>query len=82
MSHLRIALEIIGALNLLRSELEQSANRSTNIFLTARGESRIASDWARIVGLNPSTLISRVRNGMPVDVALAKPAKKKSAVTA
>jgi len=41
--------------------------------LTLNGDTRTVSEWARHVGISPSSLSSRLERGWPLDVALSKP---------
>lgn len=60
---------------------EQSANRRpvmrSSRLLTYRGKTQTLTQWAREVGLNPSTLGGRLKWGWPVDRALTKPARER-----
>jgi hypothetical protein len=52
---------------------EQGANRSTNTFLTYKGERKIVSEWAREYELPPNILWNRVfRLGWDIETALTK----------
>lgn len=42
---------------------EQCRNRSNNRILTIDGKSHCVSEWAEIVGMNPSTIVTRLRRG-------------------
>lgn len=50
---------------------EQNANRSICIQITRNGVTKTATDWARALGLKPSTVIERLRRGWSHDRALA-----------
>lgn len=51
---------------------EQSNNRSTNIWVTWRGERRTIAQWARLRGLKIATLWHRIRAAKwPLDRAMA-----------
>lgn len=52
---------------------EQNANRSNCIRITRDGVTKIATDWARELGLRPSTVIERLRRGWDHDRALSAP---------
>lgn len=51
----------------------QANNRRDNVKLTFRGETHGLGQWAKIVGLNPTTLGHRIRSGWPVEMALTEP---------
>ena len=48
----------------------QENNRSNNVCLEYKGEKRTISEWARIYGLNPWTLNTRIRSGWDIEKAL------------
>ena len=48
---------------------EQNKNQRTNVSLTHKGKTQIMSDWAREVGLSPSTVHYRLKR-LPVDLAI------------
>lgn len=50
---------------------EQNANRSSCILITRDGVTKTATAWARDIGLNPSTVIERIRRGYSHEKALA-----------
>lgn len=49
---------------------QQSANSTRPVVITLNGESRNLSEWARYLGISPSTLIGRFAAGWPVELAL------------
>lgn len=51
---------------------QQNANRSSCILITRDGIARTATEWARELGLNPSTVIERLRRGFSHDDALSQ----------
>lgn len=57
---------------------EQDRNKRTNRLLTFNGETRCLTEWAEIVGMDPSTLSSRIRGGMDVESALTTPVRRRS----
>ena len=57
---------------------EQGRNRSTNINLRFRGKTQSATDWAIELGLNPITVIGRLRRGWTVKRTLTTPPQKRS----
>ena len=57
------------------SRRAQANNRGTNRRVTINGETHTIAQWARIKGVNDTTIIERIRRGMdPVD-AIQKPAR-------
>ena len=55
---------------------EQQRNKSSNVFLTINGETHTISEWARITGMNASTISFRVRNGWDAENAVFSPANQ------
>jgi hypothetical protein len=55
---------------------DQSFNRSSNVTITARGETRPVFEWARVSGLNPNALIVRLKNGWNPEDAIFQPSNK------
>lgn len=55
----------------------QNANRSNCIQITRDGITKTATDWARALGLKPSTVIERLRRGWSPDRALATADQRK-----
>jgi hypothetical protein len=53
--------------------VQQANNRSSSVVLRWRGEEKTMAEWARIVGMNQSTIGMRLRRGWSVDDALEKP---------
>jgi hypothetical protein len=51
---------------------EQNRNMSVNHMLTLGGETRCITDWAKAVGVTPQAIRWRLRNGWPLDRALAR----------
>lgn len=51
---------------------EQARNSRSNRKITIGGVTMTASEWARRVGLKPSTVLARLRKGRGADEALAK----------
>ena len=48
----------------------QARNKKSNVVLTYKNESFCCSEWAEILGINYSTLLSRKRRGFPVEEIL------------
>lgn len=55
---------------------EQSRNTRRNLNITIKGETRIAAEWAKILGINAATLAARYHKGERGDV-LIRPSSKK-----
>lgn len=51
---------------------QQCRNRSNNVVLTWNGESHCVSEWAEILGINKTTIFTRLRRGWSVDDALGR----------
>ncbi len=51
----------------------QGRNKSSNVRLTAFGETLTAKEWAERKGLKYLTLLFRLRRGMPTEEALSMP---------
>lgn len=58
------------------TEVTQARNRSNTIYIVLDGVSRPLRVWAELLGINPSTLASRIQHGMPPSEAL-RPGKMK-----
>jgi len=56
---------------------EQYRNMRKSVHVTYDGRTMIASDWAREVGLPPTTLTGRLREGWSVERALTTPNQTK-----
>lgn len=52
---------------------QQARNRRNNLLITYRGETLILGDWAKRLGINRQTLISRIKRGLSVEEAFTKP---------
>lgn len=57
---------------------QQSANRRNTLFLTANGETAALSEWARRLGVEPSTLRNRKKAGWSDEKAALTPARKRT----
>jgi hypothetical protein len=55
--------------------LQQSNNRSSNKWITLKGETRTQAEWCRIYKINPPTVCVRVKRGWPIERALTEPVK-------
>jgi hypothetical protein len=53
---------------------EQTRNRRNNHVIEWRGRRMVVTDWAELLGLNPNTVVHRLRRGWPVERALTKDA--------
>lgn len=54
---------------------EQSNNTRRNVFLSHNGETHSVSEWARIVGINRTTIQLRLKKGWSVEKALTAPVR-------
>jgi len=52
---------------------EQHRNKRTNVKITLDGETKIAADWARELGVGPGTIHNRIAAGMSSEEAITKP---------
>lgn len=55
---------------------EQNRNTSQNVYLTLNGQTRIMTDWAKMMGMHPTTLAGRLRSGWSVERAILQPVNK------
>lgn len=46
---------------------QQARNRTSSVFITHNGKTRIASEWAVIYGLSLTTILRRHKRGIPID---------------
>lgn len=53
----------------VRNETQQM-NRRNNLRITIKGETKIASEWARVAGINKETFLRRVHAGWPSEQLL------------
>lgn len=53
------------------SSAEQANNRSSNNLITFRGETHNVTEWARILGINPKTIFTRLYSGWSIERALS-----------
>lgn len=54
------------------SKAEQSRNRRNVICVSHNGEAKCLAEWSREVGINRSTIKSRLKTGMTIDEAFEK----------
>jgi hypothetical protein len=54
---------------------ENCNNKRNNVLLEYKGETKTATQWARNVGLKPSVVLERIRNGWDVVASLETPPK-------
>lgn len=52
------------------SKKDQANNRRNNVFISYNGETHTVSEWSRITKLNKSTILYRLKKGLPVDKVL------------
>lgn len=55
--------------------VDQCANRRSNVVICYNNETRILSEWAKITGLNPSTIKMRLKLGWSPEKALTQPTR-------
>ena len=53
----------------------QNRNRRSNIILTYKGKTKVATDWALEYGIKIPTFFSRLQRGWPIDKILETPIK-------
>ena len=56
---------------------DQAKNRTSNVFLTARGETFHLMEWVRITGIGKATIAARLRRGWTEEKALFTPVDKR-----
>lgn len=56
--------------------IEQARNKRTNCRIEYKGESRVLTEWAEILGVDIKFLSARLINGMSVDQAFETPIRK------
>jgi hypothetical protein len=52
------------------TQAAQARNRDDNVMLTHNGRTMCVKDWARELGINPSTIRSRVQLDLPIEEIL------------
>ncbi len=55
------------------SALAQDNNRRNNHTMTYNGETHTISEWGRITGISPKTILYRINAGWPIDSITTKP---------
>lgn len=60
---------------------EQNNNKRNNVLIDYDDKKLTASQWSKIVGINPETISSRLRYGWSVEKALETPVKMTAYVT-
>lgn len=58
---------------------EQASNKRNSVKITAHGVTLTQSEWARRLGLNPSSMLERVRRHGAVAAVMAGPKQRRSA---
>lgn len=53
------------------TNMEQSRNRRTNVFIDAFGARKTITDWARLYGVSSSTINKRLRCGIDPEIAIS-----------
>ncbi len=56
----------------------QQKNKSTNIVITYNGKTMIATDWAKEMGINPSTFLNRCRRTSDLETIFSKTKRKRT----
>lgn len=59
------------------TQAQQQNNKSTNTTLTLNGEIKNLGQWAKSLGIHPTTLSTRLRDGWSVEKALTQPVRKR-----
>lgn len=52
---------------------QQARNRSNNVSVEYKGESKPISEWAELFGLEVGTLWRRLKTGVSIEIALTRP---------
>lgn len=60
---------------------EQARNFSTNHWITANGETLVVTDWARRIGVTPTTILDRIKRGRSEEEAVTMPKDVRNAPT-
>lgn len=58
--------------------VDQSRNRRSNRIITFNGQQKCLAEWSEITGIKTDTIASRIRNGWSPELALTRPAQKRS----
>jgi hypothetical protein len=56
--------------------IEQAKNRRNVLYVTRNGRTLALIDWCREIGINPNTVLYRLRRGWSQDRALGTPVRK------
>ena len=56
----------------LLSIQKQQSNRTNNRFITYKNETHTVSEWARKLGINPQTIFTRLKIGLPTNYLFSK----------
>lgn len=54
---------------------EQSRNKSSNIYVTINGETKVLKDWCYVYGISYATVQGRIRDGWDIARAIQTPAR-------
>ena len=54
---------------------EQARNTRRNRLITSGGETKCLHEWAEVSGINPFTILRRLKVGWPVELAISKKAR-------
>lgn len=52
-------------------------NKSNNVLMNYKGETKTATEWAKVMGLRPHLVLERLRDGWSTEAALETPVKGK-----
>ena len=55
---------------------EQQKNKSNNVKIHYKGETKILAEWARIFNINSQTIATRIKRGWSVEKALLTPVRR------
>ena len=62
--------------------LEQGNNRSTNVFISYKGEKKTIAEWAVVSGLGIHCLRNRLYSGWPIEKVFETPKAPRKKLTA
>ncbi len=60
--------------------IEQARNTRKNRFITYKGQTKTIAEWAKIVGIRPENIRTRIITGWSVEKALTKPTTKRNEI--